>query len=64
MGPERKLLDPNPRKGHVTNLNQRKQRLIRACEITNHDSEVREVEEEFDALADEIPELWEDAPAR
>jgi hypothetical protein len=64
MRPERKLRDPNPRKGPVTNLNQRKQRLIRACEIINHDSEVREVEEEFDALADELPELWEDASAR
>jgi hypothetical protein len=48
----------------VTTLTQRKQRLIRACEIANRDPEIRKVEKEFDALADEILELWEDAPAR
>ena len=45
-------------------LSQREKRLIRACEIVNADPAVREIEEEFDALNDEITEPWEHAPAR
>jgi hypothetical protein len=45
-------------------LSQREKRLIRACEIVNADPAVREIEEEFDALNDEITEPWENAPAR
>jgi hypothetical protein len=50
-------------------LADREKRLIRACEIANQDSEVREIELEFDALTDAMPESWEhagreDAPAR
>jgi metal-responsive CopG/Arc/MetJ family transcriptional regulator len=44
-------------------LAQREQRLIQACEIANHDSQVREIELEFDALTDAMPEPWEDASA-
>ena len=33
--------------------------LVRACEIANEDPAIREVEEEFDALQDEIKEPWE-----
>jgi metal-responsive CopG/Arc/MetJ family transcriptional regulator len=45
-------------------LAERERRLIRACEIANQDSELREIEQEFDALTDGIAEPWEDAPAR
>lgn len=45
-------------------LSQREKRLIRACEIVNADPAVREIEEEFDALDDEIAEAWENAPTR
>jgi hypothetical protein len=46
-------------------LAEREKRLIRACEIANNDPEVREIELEIDALADDaMPEPWEDAPAR
>jgi hypothetical protein len=45
-------------------LAEREQRLIRACEIANQDPEVREIEQEFDALTDAMPEPWENAPAR
>jgi len=45
-------------------LAEREKRLILACEIANQDPELREIEQEFDALADGLPEPWEDAPAR
>ncbi len=50
-------------------LAEREKRLIRACEIANQDPEVREIERDFDALTDAMPEPWEragaeDAPAR
>jgi hypothetical protein len=38
-------------------------RLIQACEIANQDPELREIELEFDALTDAMPEPWQDAPA-
>ena len=44
-------------------LAEREKRLIQACEIANHDSQVREIELEFDALSDAMPEPWEDAAA-
>jgi hypothetical protein len=34
--------------------------LIRACAIVNQDPAIREIEEELDALQDEIEEPWED----
>ncbi len=40
-------------------LAEREKRLIQACEIANHDSDVREIEREFDALSDAMPEPWE-----
>jgi ubiquinone biosynthesis protein UbiJ len=40
-------------------LAEREKRLIQACEIANHDSEVREIEREFDALSDAMQEPWE-----
>ena len=45
-------------------LAEREKRLILACEIANQDPEVREIEQEFDALTDAMPQPWEDAPAR
>jgi len=45
-------------------LAEREKRLIRACEIANQDPKLREIEKELDALTDEVPEPWEDAPAR
>jgi hypothetical protein len=45
-------------------LAEREKRLILACEIANQDPEVREIEREFDALTDAMPEPWEDAAAR
>ena len=45
-------------------LAEREKRLIRACEIVNRDPCVRQIEEELDALQDEIIEPWEDAPSR
>ena len=40
-------------------LAEREKLLIRACEIVNQDSDVREIEEESDKLDDEITEPWE-----
>ena len=45
-------------------LAEREKRLIRACEIANQDPKLRKIEKELDALTDEVPEPWEDAPAR
>jgi dephospho-CoA kinase len=45
-------------------LSQREKRLIRACDIVNSDSAVREIEEEFEALNDQIAEPWDHAPTR
>ena len=44
-------------------LSEREKRLIQACEIANRDSQVREIELEFDALTDAMPEPWEDGAA-
>ena len=38
---------------------EREKQLIRACEIVNQDPEVRQIENEFDALVDEITEPWD-----
>jgi len=48
----------------VTEIIKREQQLIRACEIANQEPDLKAVEMEFDALRDEIPEPWEDAPSR
>ncbi len=45
-------------------LAEREKRLILACEIANQDPELREIEKEFDAFTDAMPEPWEDAAAR
>jgi len=42
-------------------LAEREKRLILACEIANQDPEVREIEREFDALTDAMPDQWENA---
>jgi hypothetical protein len=42
-------------------LAEREKRLIAACEIVNNDPAIREIEEEFDKLDDEITERWEDS---
>ena len=41
-------------------MSDRQAALIRACEIVNQDPAIREIEEEFGALQDEIEEPWED----
>ena len=48
-------------------LHQREEQLIRACEIANGEAEVRSIERDWDALADDvdrIAEPWNDAPSR
>jgi hypothetical protein len=45
-------------------LEERSQRLIRACDIANTEIDVASIEREWDALNDAIPEPWTDAPAR
>ena len=45
-------------------LHERDRQLIRACEVANRDPEVQAIEEEFDAISEEIREPWSDAKAR
>jgi hypothetical protein len=46
-------------------LAQRENRLARACQIANSNSEVQEIEKEFDSIPGEISESWTGAtPAR
>src|SRR5271157_3989838 len=45
-------------------LQERDRRLIRACEIANRDPEVKAIEREFDAIAEDFREPWNDAKAR
>ena len=45
-------------------LADREKRLILACEAANQDSQLREIEQEFDNLTDAMQEPWEDASAR
>lgn len=45
-------------------LEERSQRLIRACDIANSEIDVASIEQEWDSLNDAIPEPWTDAPAR
>jgi len=40
-----------------------REKLIRACQIVNQDTEVVEIESDFDALTDQIAEPW-DCPRR
>jgi len=40
-------------------ISPQEKRLIRACEIVDRDPAVREVEEDFGALTDEIAEPWD-----
>lgn len=45
-------------------LRERDERLIRACEAANRDPDVLAIEQEWDALPDDVAEPWSDAPAR
>ena len=45
-------------------LRERALRLERACKVANADPDVTAVEQEWDALPDDIQEPWIDAPAR
>ncbi len=45
-------------------LHRREEQLIRACEVANRDSDAMAIEQEWDALSDDITEPWSDAPAR
>jgi NAD(P)-dependent dehydrogenase (short-subunit alcohol dehydrogenase family) len=38
--------------------------LARACDLANASEDIRELEQEFDAVSAEIAEPWNDAPAR
>ncbi len=39
-------------------LAERERQLIRSCEVANEDSQVLEIEREFDALPDIVTEPW------
>lgn len=39
-------------------LAERERRLAQACQIANHDAEVKAIEKEFDAIGGEIAEPW------
>ena len=45
-------------------LSERDRKLIRACQAANDDPEVRAIEKEFDAIAEDTAEPWTGAPAR
>ncbi|HLH17026.1 MAG TPA: hypothetical protein VKX45_07385 [Bryobacteraceae bacterium] len=45
-------------------LDERRQRLIRACDAANADADVLAIEREWDALDDPIEEPWVSAPSR
>ena len=45
-------------------LQERERKLIRACEIANHDPEVKAIEKEFDAISEEFPEPGSETKAR
>ena len=45
-------------------FHRREEQLIRACEIANRDPDVLAIEQEWDALSEDIAEPWSDAPAR
>lgn len=47
-----------------TQLREREQQLIEACEIANADSDVLALEQEFGNLPDAITGPWTDAPLR
>ena len=44
----------------ASKLNEREQRLARACEIANRSPAIRAVERDWDVLTDEIVEPWND----
>jgi hypothetical protein len=43
-------------------LAERDRRLVRACDVANHDPEVRAIEKEFASISSEITEPWSEAP--
>jgi hypothetical protein len=45
-------------------LSERDRLLVESCRAANDDPEVREIEKEFDAIADEAAESWGISPAR
>ena len=64
-----KLVPARKRSGYVSEaiadkLNERDRQLIRACEAANKDPDVMAIEQEMDALTDEITEPWIDTPSR
>jgi ubiquinone biosynthesis protein UbiJ len=48
----------------ASRLKDREKLLARACEVANRVRDVRAIERDFDALADEILEPWNEASAR
>jgi hypothetical protein len=45
-------------------LRSRAERLIKACEVANTDSDVLAIERDWDALPSQIDESWNDPTAR
>jgi len=45
-------------------LRERDRMLARAADAANRSAQVRAIERDFDKLADEMAEPWDDAPAR
>ena len=48
----------------ASKLKDRDRLLARAAEAANRSAPVRAIERDFDKLADEVAEPWDDAPAR
>lgn len=48
----------------ASKLKDREKLLARACDIANRVRDVRKIERDFDALADEIMEPWNEASSR
>lgn len=45
-------------------LNERNQELVHACDVANQDPDVLLIEREFDAIAADIAEPWNDTSPR
>jgi metal-responsive CopG/Arc/MetJ family transcriptional regulator len=64
-----RLVPPRQRSRYVAEalawkLKERDRLLARACEIANRTRAARNLEREFDALADEIMEPWDEPSSR
>ncbi len=48
----------------ATKLRESEEALIRACQVANDDPDVLAIEQEWDALSDNVAEPWNDAKTR